>query len=111
MGATTAIVLVPEPTPCVAVVEPYAEVVPYWKYTLVAVPFGSTVPFRVAEVVPTALADPVPAVGAVAARAETAAASAATATRSVARRRIPHRVSRARERPCKESGRLCRRRV
>ena len=57
---------VPEPAFAFAVCEPYAVVVPYWTYQVVACPPGTTLPVTVAVVAPIAVAGPVVAVGAAA---------------------------------------------
>jgi hypothetical protein len=44
----TGIALLPLPIDCEAVVLPYADVVPHWKYTVAAEPLGVTDPFNVA---------------------------------------------------------------
>jgi hypothetical protein len=62
--AATLTVAAPEPAFFEDVVDPYAVVVPYSKYHEVDRPFGFTVPFSVADVVATAVAAPVTAVGA-----------------------------------------------
>ena len=51
--------VVPEPALAVGEVEPYAVVVPYWKYQLVVRPSGLTEPVSVTEVGPAPSADPV----------------------------------------------------
>ena len=74
--------------PSVAVFEPYDVVVPYSNHQSVAAPRGLTVPFSVADVPPTALTEPVIAVGAAAPAAgstderERASATARTQGRS-----------------------------
>src|SRR2546422_792025 len=56
--------LLPEPNACAGVVLPYAVVAPYWKNAVVALPCGLLVPFNVAPLWVTALAEPVATAGA-----------------------------------------------
>ena len=72
---------VPAPALATGVFVPYAVVLPYSKYQVVAVPFGLTVPLRVAVVALSAVTGPVIAAGAVAACATAATASSSTAAR------------------------------
>ncbi len=58
-GAETATARVPAPAFLVGVRDPYRVVVPYSKYQLVAIPFGLSVPFSLADVSEIALAAPV----------------------------------------------------
>src|SRR5579862_2459111 len=79
-AAETLTELAPGPASCIGVCRPYFVLVPYSKYHFVSVPFGFTVPFRVAEVAATLLAVSVLTVGADAAAATPARASAPAAT-------------------------------
>jgi hypothetical protein len=59
----TATGLDPEPAPASAAEEPYDVVVPYSKWYVVDDPLGSTLPFNVALVSPTDVAEPVVTLG------------------------------------------------
>jgi hypothetical protein len=71
---------VPEPAFALGDCDPYAVVVPYCTYQLVARPPGTTDPVTVAVVAPIAVAGPVVALGAAATAALAKSASAAPTT-------------------------------
>jgi hypothetical protein len=87
--ALAATSLVPEPAFVVALLVPYAVVLPYSKCHVVALPFGFNVPVTVADVELVAVVGPVIAVGFVAAAALTAAIAKSAKARNPVARRLP----------------------